>query len=172
MEDALAFNSIIEESFNKLWGAHFLVPDVVARVFIDSGSKRVVCEINEVLEYQCALVSKGDNQYVITVNKANRDKLGLKPGSLVRVRVWKDESEYGLPMPEELAELLKQDDLGNQYFHALTAGKLRTLLFMINSAKTPDKRIERGIIVLEHLKKLKGKLDFKILNQDLRAPEF
>lgn len=169
MENVFDFTSVVEESFNKLWGAHFAVPDVIAQVFIGGGSKRVVCRLNDALEYQCALVSRGDNQYVITVNKANRDKLGLKPGSPLRVRLWKDESEYGLPVPEEFAELLKQDEEGNTYFHALTAGKQRNILYLVNQGKTPDKRIDLGIVVLEHLKKMNGKLDFKILYNDLKT---
>jgi hypothetical protein len=53
-------------------------------------------------------------------------------------------------------------------FHGLTAGKQRNLLYYVGLAKTLDKQLERGLVMLEHLRKMNGKIDFKILNQDLK----
>lgn len=66
-------------------------------------------------------------------------------------------------MPEELEELLHQDEEGNRLFHALTPGKQRTLLYYIGSPKTADTRIYRAVAVVEHLKTYNGKIHFKIL---------
>jgi len=162
------FTSTLEESNNKLWGAHFIVPDMVARIFCDGNDRRVLCILNEKIEYQCALLPKGDGSFLITVNKKTRDQLGLKPGSKVDVSLRKDESEYGLPMPEELAEVLAQDETGNHLFHALTPGKIRTLLYIVGNVKAPEKRIGRAIAIVEHLKKNDGKINYRQLNEDLR----
>lgn len=162
------FTSILEESNNKLWGAHFLVPDVVARIFIDGNARRVVCVLNENTKYQCALLPKGDGSFLITVNKKIRDQLGLKPGSKISVSLCKDESEYGLPMPEELAEVLAQDEVGSRLLHALTPGKIRTLLYIVANVKDPEKRIGRAIAVVEHLKRNGGKINYRQLNEELR----
>jgi hypothetical protein len=167
-ENILEFDTIIELSDNRIWGAHFHVPDLISKVFLDTGSKRVVVRINDALEYQCALQSKGEGYYVITVNKKNRDKFGFKQGTPLKMKIWKDESTYGLPMPEGFAELLAQDEEGNRLFHGLTAGKQRNLLYYVGLAKTLDKQLERGLVMLEHLRKMNGKIDFKILNQDLK----
>jgi len=105
---------------------------------------------------------------LITVNKKTRDKLGLKAGSKVNVSLRKDESEYGLPMPEELAEVLAQDETGNRLFHALTPGKLRTLLYIVGQVKDPDKRVGRAIAIVEHLKANGGKINYRQLNEELR----
>lgn len=162
------FTSTLEESGNKLWGAHFIVPDVVARLFIDGNDRRVVCLLNEKIEYQCALLPKGDGSFLITVNKKTREKLGLTSGSKVHVSLCKDDSEYGLPMPEELAEVLTQDEEGNRLFHALTPGKIRTLLYIVANVKDSEKRIGRAFAIVEHLKKNDGKINYKQLNEDLR----
>lgn len=168
-EDSLHFTSTLEESTNKLWGCHFGVPDVVARVFTDGGSRRVVCTLNEKKEYQCALLPRGDGTFLITVNKQTQKQLGLKPGSKVSVSLRKDDSEYGLPMPEELAELLAQDEEGNRLFHALTPGKLRTLLYIVGQPKNSDARIARAIAIVEHLKKNGGKINYRQLNEEMKA---
>ena len=166
--DNLYFTSTIEESTNKLWGAHFVVPDVIARVFIVGDDRRVVCVLNEKIEYQCALLPKGDGSFLITVNKKTRDKLGLRAGSKVNVGLRKDDSEYGLPMPEELAELLRQDEAGNRLFHALTPGKLRTLLYIAGQPKNPDIRLHRALVIVEHLKANGGKINYRQLNDEMK----
>ncbi|MFN0216252.1 MAG: YdeI/OmpD-associated family protein [Saprospiraceae bacterium] len=169
MDEALNFNSKLEESTNKLWGCHFVVPKMVAAALIGAADdKRVVCSLNEKVRYQCALLPCGDGQHLITVNKKIQTQLGLKIGSIVNVSLQKDESEYGLPMPEEFAELLAQDEDGNRLFHALTPGKQRTLLYIVGQPKNSDIRLHRALVVVEHLKKYAGKIDYKQLNLSVR----
>ncbi|MEZ4892245.1 MAG: YdeI/OmpD-associated family protein [Saprospiraceae bacterium] len=90
---------------------------------------------------------------------------------LLRVSLKKDTSEYGLPMPEEMAEVLAQDDEGDKLFHALTPGKIRTLLYIAGNVKSSEKRISRSIAIVEHLKETKGKIDFKMLNIKLKESQ-
>ena len=71
-------------------------------------------------------------------------------------------------MPEELAAVLADDPEGDKIFHALTAGKLRTMLYVISQGIDSDDRIWRAVQVIEHIKKRAGKIDFKALYQDLR----
>lgn len=169
MEDTYQFQAVLELSTNKLWGCHFGVPQIQALALIGpDDSKRVVCTLNDKIEYQCAMLPRGDGSFVITVNKKIQTSLGLKIGSIVTVRLKKDESEYGLPMPEELAELLAQDEEGNRLFHALSAGKLRTLLYIVGQPKKSDTRLHRALVVVEHLKKQNGAIDYKQLNAAIR----
>lgn len=116
----------------------------------DARTRRVVCTINDNHTFQCALLPNKD-EFCIGVNKAIREKLGLDDGSLVRVELVEDTSKYGAPMPEELREVLKQDPDGSRVFHALTAGKQRSLIYMISSVKDVDRRIHIALIVLKHL---------------------
>lgn len=169
MEDTCHFTAVLEKFNSNLWGHHLSVPDAVAQVFVANNTKRVVCTLNETAEFQAALMPKGDGSWFININKTLRDKLGLKIGTPVRVALRKDESDYGLPMPEELAELLLQDEEGNQIFHALTAGKQRTLLYIVGSVKSPELRLNRAIVVVEHLKENSGKINFKQLYAQLKT---
>ncbi|MCW5921807.1 MAG: DUF1905 domain-containing protein [Saprospiraceae bacterium] len=168
-DETYQFQSVLEASGNNLWGFHFVVPDAVAGALIQGDARRVVCVLNEKMEYQCALLPKGDGSFLIMVNKKTRDKLGLQPGSMVRVSLRKDESEYGLPMPEELAEVLAQDEEGSRLFHALTPGKIRTLLYIVGQVKASEKRIERALIIVAHLKSNGGKINYRQLNEDMKG---
>lgn len=157
------FTSVLQKFESDLWGFHFAAPaEVVAKL---PAGRRVVCRLNDVLEFQCGLMPKGDGSFFINVNKANRDKLKLKVGQPLEVALWPDDSEYGLPMPEELAELLAQDELGNDYFQALTPGRQRTLLFLAGQPKRSETRLKRAIAIVEFLKANEGRLNFKALRQ-------
>ena len=169
METHFQFNAVLEESTNKLWGCHFAVPLIIAQTLVAvTEDKRVLCTINDQIEYQCALLPRGDGTHLITVNKKTQSKLGLKIGSPIRVGLRRDESEYALPMPEELAELLAQDEAGNELLHALSPGKIRTLLYTVGQPKSTEVRLHRALVIVDHLKKNQGKIEYKQLNLALR----
>lgn len=164
-----SFTATLEKFDSNLWYYHVVVPNEIAQHFVNGTDRRVVCTINGQTELQCALMPKGGNLYFININKKIRDELGLKPGSQVEISLRKDESEYGLPMPEELAELLGMDDEGNELFHALTPGKQRTLLYIIDKPKNVDIRIRRAIAIVNHLKGNHGKVNYRQLNEEMKA---
>jgi len=127
-----------------------------------------VCTLNDSVEKQCALLPFGDGRFVITVNKGLQKQLGLKVGMSVKVHLRKDETTYGLPMPEELKEVLRQDKQGHRLFHALTPGKLRTLLYIVGQAKGVDNKIFRSLTIVRHLKSNGGKINYRQLLLMLR----
>lgn len=153
---------------NPLWGHHVLVPDEIAQAFLTEKQSRVVCNLNGEHEFQCALMPKGDGSYFIMLNSAIRKKMALHIGSKLDITLAKDESKYGLPMPDEFQELLYQDETADRLFHALTKGKQRSLLHIIGKPKGEAKRLEKAIVVAEHLKANDGKIDFKALNEAFR----
>jgi bifunctional DNA-binding transcriptional regulator/antitoxin component of YhaV-PrlF toxin-antitoxin module len=159
----MKFTSVLEKFHGNLWGHHIIVPDEFYQPFAKT-DRRVVCKINDLTEFQCALMPKGDGQYFININKELRKKLRINVGEKVAVEIRKDESEYGLPMPEEMQELLNMDEEGNHYFHQLTKGKQRSLLHLVGKPKNTDTRLKKAVVILDYLKQVEGKLDFKELN--------
>lgn len=162
------FTAHLQPSGNNLWGAHLPVPDEIAQIFVGEGDKRVVCSLNEQQPFQCGLIPNGNKSYVIVLNKKWRETLRLEPGMAVRVSLEKDDSKYGLPMPEEMEAVLAQDEAGDRLFHALTPGKIRTLLYIAGNVKNSDGRIKRALAIVEHLKMNGGKIDFKALGEELK----
>jgi uncharacterized protein YdeI (YjbR/CyaY-like superfamily) len=77
-----------------------------------------------------------------------------------------------MPMPEELEELLLQDPEGDMYFHELTPGKQRNLIYMVSKPKGVDTRIKKALVIVQHLKEVKGQLDFKMLNEAYKRWEW
>jgi uncharacterized protein YdeI (YjbR/CyaY-like superfamily) len=83
-----------------------------------------------------------------------------------------DESKYGMPVPEEFAEVLNQDPEGDKLFHSLTPGKQRSILWFVGSVKDVDKRIQTALIFIEHLKRNDGKIIHDQLTEELKRPSF
>lgn len=159
------FSASVIRLESNVWSLGFEVPAEIAREYEGKEYKRVVCSLNGVYEFHCALMPMGSGKYFINVNKEIQTKLGIKEGDRVSASIKPDESKYGLPMPEELEELLGMDAEGNQLFHSLTPGKQRNLIHIVSVPKTAETRIKKALVIVEYLKDVKGKLDFKELNQ-------
>ncbi|MGD9588650.1 MAG: DUF1905 domain-containing protein [Pyrinomonadaceae bacterium] len=154
-------------------GWHFIpVEEKIGKRFEKKdGTRRIVCTINGTETFQCALIPWGEI-FTIIVNKEKRDRLGIAAGDTIAVVIELDESKYGLPMPEELQEVLNQDPEGDKLFHSLTAGKQRSILYFVGKIKDIDKRIHTALIFIEHIKRNEGKIVQEELTQELKRPAF
>lgn len=152
---------------SKLWYFYIMIPNDISDTLIQK-SRRVIATINQTVTFYCALMPDGSGQYFININKEHRNKLKVIKGSMVTVSLTEDTSEYGMPMPEEMQELLYQDEEGSRVFEKLTPGKKRTLLHLIGKIKSSDIRITKSIKIINYLKSVNGNLDFKELNEALK----
>jgi len=159
----MVFTSTLAHFNYTLWGYYLPVSAAQATPFIAGEDRRVICTLNDHYCLHAALMPR-EGDFFILVNKEIRDKLGLSVGDSVQVALAKDQSEYGMPMPEELLVMLQQDPEADRWFHALTPGKQRSLIYLVSKVKSIDSRIAKAFAIVTHLKEAKGKLDFKALN--------
>lgn len=141
-----------------------MIPEEIAEQFMEN-DRRVICTFSDEVKSHAALMPAGNGRYFINVNKEIQKKLKLVEGADVAVCLETDDSKYGIPMPEEMDELLKIDDEASGWFHSLTMGKQRSLLYLIGKPKNSDTRLKKAIVITEYLKRVRGKLDFKELNE-------
>lgn len=154
---------------SELWEYVFRVDKSIAEQFITDDDRRVVCTVNGKVRYHAALLHDGMGGFMVLVNQARRKKLGLHTGDRITVVLEKDTSEYGMPMSDELREVLDQDSGADALFHGLTSGKQRTLIYWTDNVKSPDIRIRRAMVMCSHLNARQGVIDFKELNEELKA---
>ena len=129
------------------------VPQEVASQFMpDRKPVRMVCVLNNSVEFQCAIRPKGDGGFFINVGVPIRTEAKLTLGCKLFVKVWRDESPYGRDMPEELAELLAIDPEGDRLFHQLLPSHQRGIIHYIASSKIVQTRIDRAIKMIDRLK--------------------
>lgn len=167
-KEVKSFKGKVLESANAVYGHHVMVPEDIVEWFFAQDIKRVICTVNEDFTWHAALMPKGAGRYFILLNSEVRKEKKLSVGLDVHVSLVEDDSKYGMPLPEEMKELLYQDPEGEKVFHSLTMGKQRSLLHIIGKPKSSGKRLEKALVILDHLKNRKGDLDFKILNQDFK----
>lgn len=151
----------------KLWGYYVVVSGVEVEALVAGGNRRVNCTINGKITIPCALMPRQDDFFIL-LNKEVRKKLGLRLGERLQLQLESDTSPYGMPMPEELGELLAQDEEGSALFHALLPGKQRNLIYLVGKVKNPDGRIRKALAVVEHLKDFNGQIDFKALGETIK----
>ena len=148
-----------------VWHCYIPIPSDIAKSFLEINKGRVLCYVDNHPPFQGALMPKGNGDYFINFNKERRKKFGIDIGQEITIGLEEDKSKYGLPMPIEFEELLKQDPEGSDLFHSLTPGKQRSLIHIAGKPKTERIRIEKALIILDFLKKSKGLLDYKLLNE-------
>lgn len=135
-------------------GMHYLdVPPAVVKK-LGGYRVRLVCTVNKSIQFQCGLMALGQGHGYIMFTKKRLQELGAQAGDKVSVELKLDTSTYGLPMPKELAEVLRQDPAAKQRFKKLSPGKQRNILHYVGSAKNIDLRIERALLLMENLKVL------------------
>lgn len=149
---------------SPLWGWHFFVSDEVAQTLLGGNDRRMVCTINGEITIHCALMPNKGTWFVM-LNQETIKKLQLTLHSEITVEMSKDDSQYGMPMPDEFQEVLYQEPDANRYFHALTPGKQRSLLYIVGKVKNSESRIKKSLAIADHLMANKGKLDYKLLNE-------
>lgn len=163
------FESTLEVTdSNPPWHILRVEKALVADFGFKGNLRRVVCTLNGLETFNRALFpSKGN--YFITLSKKLREKLRLEVGDTVTVELARDESKYGMPMPEEFAEVLSQDPEGDRLFNALSPGNQRLMLKLIMFVKDVDKRIARSLVGVELLKRSNGKFEYHLQHDAMRA---
>ncbi|HMQ06513.1 MAG TPA: YdeI/OmpD-associated family protein [Saprospiraceae bacterium] len=100
----------------------------------------------------CAAQRYQDGPLTIYLGKHFRKQAGIQPGIPVRIQICRDNSEYGMAVPEELEEVFATDPEGLQAFLELTPGKKRSALYFVSKAKMQETRIQRALLVVENIK--------------------
>lgn len=159
----IEIKSKVEQVNGSVWNVALFVEKDSATPFITK-DRRVLVHFNKDFHMHAALMPDGSGDFFININKENRKKLNLTLGEEVTFQLEKDDSKYGMPVPEEFVALWEMDHEFNTSFHDLTPGKQRTLLHLVNKMKHPDSRMKKALTICDYLKEVQGKLDFKELN--------
>jgi hypothetical protein len=150
-------------------GWHFIeVPAETAERVRVGRSWRVVCTLNGTHTFQCALNPNGKGGFAIGVSKPIREKLGVHEGSTMDVTLARDTSRYGLPMPAELEEVIRQEEDGDRLFHALSPGNQRLAIQIVDAVKDVDMRIYRALVIIRQLRDGHGKFDYDAIHDAIR----
>ena len=165
----MKFKAEISKFKEGLWSVHVMVPEKVYKALSSDGKKRVLCTLNDNDHFHAGFMSDGKGGNFIMLSKPKLKAFKLELGQKVNVTLEKDNSKYGMAMPEEFEEVLSSDSDGQQYFEKLTDGKKRALIHIVSTVKNADLKISKALTILDHLNANEGKLDFKALNEAFKV---
>ena len=161
------FSTSIERIQHSLSAKSLPIPvNIALELIAERPDRRVICTIGEIQPFHCALLPDGNGGYHIMLNKKRLQQISQSKQIEVSLKV--DHSKFGMPLPEAFEAVLESDPQGRKHFMNLSPGKQRSLIHLVGKVKSENLRIEKSLIITTHLKRLKGDLDYKLLNQDFR----
>ncbi len=131
------------------------VPKTIVQTFLDAGQKRVKVQASfegKSISFHAALQKKGE-MHVIMFSKNNQKALGIFPNDYFTFQLFKDDTKYGVEVPEEFDAVIMSDYDAFQIFENLTPGKKRGIIYMIARYKNSQTRIDKSLVLCENLKK-------------------
>ena len=164
----MKFTTIINRFDESYMTMHLVIPnDVYTEMILLAPDKRIVCTINNKYSFHCGMLSKV-TFYFVLLNKEICKKYNYRENDEVQVEIIPDKSKYGMPISEEFEAVLYSDPEGEKWFEKLSDGKKRSLIYLTNKTKNSQLKIEKCIVVLDHLKRNKGTFDIELLNEDFK----
>ncbi len=159
------------EAYAGVYHNVFLVQEADVRELLqrEKNGTRIIFSINGAGRIHRAFMPAGDGNFFILINQEICRQFNLVPEVPVTLQISPDNSEYGMPLPEELAELWAVDEEAYRVFHTLTPGKQRGLMYQIAKPKGADTRVKKAVQISEYLKQVNGKLDYRELNAYIKA---
>lgn len=119
------------------------VPTDISAAFGKKGAVPVVGSVNGI-EWRGNLLPNGKGGHRMVLNGKFRKQARVGVGHTVVVSLQLDEESREIPLPEELAAALRENDLLDK-FNALAPGHRRYILLWLQSAKTRptwERRVE------------------------------
>ncbi len=131
------------------------LPEEIVRPFLAKNLKRVKVrasfENNELFFH--AAIQKRNGKYHMMFSKRYQKALGVFPNDYFELQLFKDDSKYGVEMPEEMSAVLSSDPEARQIFESFTSGKKRGLIYGIAQYKNRQTKIDKSLLICENLKK-------------------
>lgn len=127
------------------------IPEKIAEKFEGKPYPRALCTIKE-HSFHCAFMKSKEQGYYVYLGKKLINDLKLRVGDEVSVGFSSDKSENQAPVIEELKEVLSTDPEAEQIFNSLTPGNQRSLIYLVSLVKSPQKRVDRSLLIAAKLK--------------------
>jgi hypothetical protein len=169
---SMQFDTIFMNLDSAVYSCGLVLSNSDSEKLQKSNIKRWIAIIDDKLEIFCGLMSYGNGQLYILINKERVKTLELRQGQIVKIKLSEDKSTYGMPLPAELEELFEQDPIGKWNFDQLLPGRQRNIIYWVSNVKNPQIRIKRAVFSLLYLTEKKGKLDFKEFYEEFKSFEF
>jgi Bacteriocin-protection, YdeI or OmpD-Associated len=141
------------EKQGKGWPLHIVLDEKsIKKLLVDGNKRAIATEKISKESFHCAINLNKQIGYYVYIKASLSKMLKLKEGNTIDLNFVIDTTEHQFEMPEEMQEVLVQDDAAKKIFDSLTNGKKRGLLYLVTMVKSTDKKIEKALLIAEKLK--------------------
>ncbi|MGB3607599.1 MAG: YdeI/OmpD-associated family protein [Psychroserpens sp.] len=144
---------------------HLYIPAEIVEQFPEEkrGRFKIKCmhQSQSIVIYAALRKDKNRGDYRMMFSNANQKTLGLFLNDYFELQLIEDTSKYGVDMPEELEEVFKFDPEAKVIFESQTAGKKRSIIYVIKRTKSIQSRVDKALLLCNNLKR--GITDQKLL---------
>ncbi len=147
------FKVYIQPASDNKWSMSFIeIPPGITEQFLSEkeNKKRVIVNFKNGKKVHRALQRNKDGFCYIITGKLMLKEAKLEPRMTAEISLVIDDSEFGMPFPEELLEVFHQMPEAEKVFLDLTDGLQRSFLYYIHTAKTVETRIQRSLRMAEN----------------------
>lgn len=100
MAESYTLKSQLIKNDSRLYPLQFLIDDKVSQSLKADKVKRLKLTINGHPPIDSSLISNGEQQYFVKINKYQMKKMFLQIGDSATLILTPDTSKYGMPLPE------------------------------------------------------------------------
>lgn len=127
---------------------HVVVPVRVSKSVGVRGRIPVIARVGRAPEFRGTLMPRGGGRHFLTVNAETRRAARIKPGDRVRVVVQPDFGPREVPIPDDLALALREQDVAADW-ESLPPGKREHIVKWIDQAVHDTTRAKRVALAVD-----------------------
>jgi hypothetical protein len=153
MKSKIQLNTEVLKFHSNLALHYIQIPDELVLSMANSFPFRVFCTINN-HRFPAAIVKHGIDGFIIQMGNQTIKSAKVIVGDQIEILLERDDTEHGYEMPEEMIELLLQDEDGRKAWDSLTKGAQRSFLYYLSTGKSQETRIKRSILILKRAQEI------------------
>lgn len=119
------------------------IPSEIISELPESGRLRTLGKMNGA-EFSLAIQGRKNGNGFFMVGSALRRAAKITTGDPVEIEFSLTDPDF-LELPEELKEVMEQDEEAGKIFFGMTVGMQRSLAYYVSSVKNTDSRIKRAL---------------------------
>jgi hypothetical protein len=154
MNQPLTFSAEIQQHLD-INAAFVNFPFDTVELFGKKGQVKVKVLLDDKVEYRSSLANMGGGWHRLGLTQAIRRELGKTFGDVVDIKLWEDQEERIVIVPNDVQELLNQNEKAKDFYEKMSYTHKKEYIRWIEDAKKEETRKRRKIKMIEML--LEGK---------------
>jgi ribosomal protein S18 acetylase RimI-like enzyme len=147
-QDYIAFEGIIEQH-GEINAAFIKFPFSTEELFGKKGQVKIKVLLDGKVEYRGSLAKMKSNCHLLGLTQEVRKQLGKTFGDKVTVKLWEDQEERTVEIPEDVLEVFEKNKEAFEMYQKMSYTHRKEFMRWITEAKKPETRENRKVKLIE-----------------------